>query len=101
MMNEIQKHSRLIDITPYIWHIDKLIDNPENHDVADVLLALKQMLLNAPEVKVRPLVSAHWILSNDCKASCSNCNADGEPYMDFCPLCGATMHINESGDTLC
>lgn len=44
-----------------------------------------------PTIDAQPVRHSHWILSDNGEASCSECHCDGEPYMNYCPMCGKKM----------
>ena len=77
----------------------------DNRD-EDIFLDL---ILDAPEIKAKPIIYAHWILEREPNGNpycyhCSHCDADFHNIgikcaTKYCPDCGATMseRIEDNG----
>lgn len=104
---------KLIDATPIIEkykNYESFTGHPEFDMGQNVgILAVLNEIEDAPEIKAKPIIYAHWILEREPDEKpycyhCSHCDVDFHNIgikcaSKYCPDCGATMseEIEDNG----
>lgn len=100
---------RLIDAEAFVKELKKfLITIHQTYLAAAVLRIVKKVINKQPTIEAKPVVHAHWFMTEYEYFDCSNCGvaiwngcdstaqakqmlANKEVMFKFCPYCGAQM----------
>ena len=93
---------KYVDVEPIIEEYDKSIQYLKDHVEETSLIEFanigasfetaRQQLVDAQAADVAPVRHGRWILKDDGRAHCSECDTAGNSYVwHYCPNCGARM----------